>query len=75
MGTIIGISDIDPLRWPNSKWRSLQVEWDEPGCGDKQNRVSPWEIETPESLFIFPSLTANLKRPFHSAFIGRLCCH
>ncbi|KAG6408803.1 hypothetical protein SASPL_131826 [Salvia splendens] len=70
MGTIIGISDIDPLRWPNSKWRSLQVEWDEPGCGDKQNRVSPWEIETPESLFIFPSLTANLKRPFHSAFIG-----
>ncbi|XP_047975579.1 LOW QUALITY PROTEIN: auxin response factor 5-like [Salvia hispanica] len=70
MGTIIGISDIDPLRWPNSKWRSLQVEWDEPGCGDKQNRVSPWEVETPESLFIFPSLTANMKRPFHSAFIG-----
>ncbi|KAH6789220.1 Transcriptional factor B3 family protein / auxin-responsive factor AUX/IAA-like protein [Perilla frutescens var. frutescens] len=70
MGTIIGMSDVDPLRWPNSKWRSLQVEWDEPGCGDKQNRVSPWEIETPESLFIFPSLTANLKRPFHSAFIG-----
>ncbi|XP_042059164.1 auxin response factor 5-like [Salvia splendens] len=70
MGTIIGISDIDPLRWPASKWRSLQVEWDEPGCGDKQNRVSPWEIETPESLFIFPSLTANMKRPFHSAFIG-----
>ncbi|KAK6115761.1 hypothetical protein DH2020_008030 [Rehmannia glutinosa] len=70
MGTVIGISDVDPLRWPNSKWRSLQVEWDEPGCGDKQNRVSPWEIETPESLFIFPSLTATLKRPFHSAFLG-----
>ncbi|KAL3840240.1 hypothetical protein ACJIZ3_024831 [Penstemon smallii] len=69
MGTIIGTSDLDPLRWPNSKWRSLQVEWDEPGCGDKQNRVSPWEIETPESLFIFPSLTTNLKRPFHSAFL------
>ncbi|KAK6115246.1 hypothetical protein DH2020_007515 [Rehmannia glutinosa] len=71
MGTITGISDLDPLRWPNSKWRSLQVvEWDESGCGDKRNRVSPWEIETPESLFIFPSLTANLKRPFHSAFFG-----
>ncbi|CAA0818576.1 Auxin response factor 5 [Striga hermonthica] len=70
MGTITGISDLDPLRWPNSKWRSLQVEWDEPGCGDRRNRVSPWEIETPESIFIFPSLTANLKRPFHSAFIG-----
>ncbi|KAL0360574.1 UNVERIFIED_CONTAM: Auxin response factor 5 [Sesamum radiatum] len=51
-------------------WAQLPVEWDEPGCGDKRNRVSPWEIETPESLFIFPSLTANLKRPFHSAFIG-----
>ncbi|XP_022894441.1 auxin response factor 5-like isoform X1 [Olea europaea var. sylvestris] len=70
IGTVVGISDLDPLRWPNSKWRNLQVEWDEPGCGDKQNRVSPWEIETPESLFVFPSLTASFKRPFHSAFIG-----
>ncbi|XP_073275773.1 auxin response factor 5-like [Primulina huaijiensis] len=70
MGTITGISDLDPLRWQNSKWRSLQVEWDEPGCCDRQSRVSPWEIETPESLFIFPSLTGNLKRPFHSAFLG-----
>lgn len=25
MGTIVGISDLDPLRWPASKWRSLQV--------------------------------------------------
>ncbi|CAA0841189.1 Auxin response factor 5 [Striga hermonthica] len=70
MGTITGISDLDPLRWPNSKWRSLQVEWDEPGCGDRRNRVSPWEIETPESIFVFPSLSTNLKRSFHSAFTG-----
>ncbi|KAA8528725.1 hypothetical protein F0562_036080 [Nyssa sinensis] len=63
MGTIVGISDVDPLRWPGSKWRNLQVEWDETGGGEKQNRVSPWEIETPESLFIFPSLTSSLKRP------------
>lgn len=49
----------------------IQVEWDEPGCGDKQNRVNPWEIETPESLFIFPSLTAaGLKRPFHPTLFG-----
>ncbi|EYU38831.1 hypothetical protein MIMGU_mgv1a002956mg [Erythranthe guttata] len=73
MGTITGMSDLDPLRWPNSKWRSLQVEWDEPGCGDKRNRVSPWEIETPESLFVFPSLTGNnFKRPFNSAFLGNI---
>ncbi|KAI4366328.1 hypothetical protein MLD38_022215 [Melastoma candidum] len=71
MGTVIGISDLDPLRWPGSKWRNLQVvEWDEPGCGDKQNRVSPWEIETPESLLIFPSLTSGMKRPYHSGLIG-----
>ncbi|KAL2318838.1 hypothetical protein Fmac_032714 [Flemingia macrophylla] len=69
MGTIVGISDVDPLRWPGSKWRNIQVEWDEPGCGDKQNRVSIWEIETPESLFIFPSLTSSLKRPLQSGFV------
>ncbi|KAI7725193.1 hypothetical protein M8C21_025418 [Ambrosia artemisiifolia] len=70
MGTIINISDVDPLRWPGSKWHNLQVEWDEPGCGDKQSRVSPWDIEAPESLFIFPSITSSLKRPFNSAFLG-----
>ncbi|EEF52695.1 auxin response factor 5 [Ricinus communis] len=70
MGTIVGISDLDPLRWPGSKWRNLQVEWDEPGCSDKQNRVSSWEIETPENLFIFPSLTSGLKRPLHSGYLG-----
>ncbi|XP_022772671.1 auxin response factor 5-like isoform X2 [Durio zibethinus] len=70
MGTIVGISDLDPLRWPGSKWRNLQVEWDEPGCNDKQNRVSAWEIETPESLFIFPSLTSGLKRPLYPGILG-----
>lgn len=40
-------------------------------AGDKQNRVSLWEIETPESLFIFPSLTSTLKRPFHSGLLGK----
>ncbi|KAJ0789131.1 putative transcription factor ARF family [Helianthus annuus] len=70
MGTITGISDVDPLRWPSSKWNTLQVEWDEPGCGDKRNRVSPWDIETPESLYIFPQLASTLKRPFNSSFIG-----
>ncbi|KAI4374936.1 hypothetical protein MLD38_012871 [Melastoma candidum] len=70
MGTVIGISDLDTLRWPGSKWRNLQVEWDEPGCGDKQKRVSPWEIETPESLSIFPSLTSGMKWPYHSGLIG-----
>ncbi|KAF2314775.1 hypothetical protein GH714_033520 [Hevea brasiliensis] len=29
MGTITGISDLDPVRWPNSHWRSVKVGWDE----------------------------------------------
>ncbi|XP_013586461.1 PREDICTED: auxin response factor 5-like [Brassica oleracea var. oleracea] len=70
MGTIVGISDMDPLRWSGSKWRNLQVEWDEPGCNDKPNRVSPWDIETPESLFIFPSLTSGLKRQLHPSYFA-----
>ncbi|KAL0697957.1 hypothetical protein Bca4012_054079 [Brassica carinata] len=70
MGTIVGISDLDPLRWSGSKWRNLQVEWDEPGCNDKPTRVSPWDIETPESLFIFPSLTSGLKRQLHPSYFA-----
>ncbi|KAF8053095.1 hypothetical protein N665_1463s0001 [Sinapis alba] len=70
MGTIVGISDLDPLRWSSSKWRNLQVEWDEPGCNDKPTRVSPWDIETPESLFIFPSLTSGLKRQLHPSYFA-----
>ncbi|XP_043714107.1 auxin response factor 5-like isoform X2 [Telopea speciosissima] len=70
MGTVVGISVLDPLGWPGSKWRNLQVEWDETGCGEMQNRVSLWEIETPESLFIFPSLTSGLKRPLHPGYVG-----
>ncbi|XP_020579313.1 auxin response factor 5-like [Phalaenopsis equestris] len=59
VGTLVGISDFDPLRWPNSKWRNLQVEWDELGYDERPARVSIWEIETTESLFVFPP---SLKR-------------
>ncbi|XP_019438055.1 PREDICTED: auxin response factor 5-like isoform X4 [Lupinus angustifolius] len=70
MGTIVGICDLDPLRWPSSKWRNIQVEWDEPGCSEKQKRVSSWDIETPENFFMFPSLTSTLKRPLQSGLLG-----
>ncbi|XP_017231661.1 auxin response factor 3 isoform X2 [Daucus carota subsp. sativus] len=43
-GLIIGISDVDPLRWPGSKWRCLMVRWDDMEV-TQHNRVSPWEIE------------------------------
>ncbi|GJM95150.1 hypothetical protein PR202_ga11857 [Eleusine coracana subsp. coracana] len=45
MGTITGISDLDSERWPNSHWRSVKVGWDESTAGEKQPRVSLWEIE------------------------------
>ncbi|CAL9175464.1 unnamed protein product [Musa hybrid cultivar] len=45
MGTITGISDLDPVRWKNSQWHNLQVGWDESAAGERHNRVSIWEIE------------------------------
>ncbi|KAF8401124.1 hypothetical protein HHK36_014428 [Tetracentron sinense] len=45
MGTITGISDLDPVRWKNSEWRNLQVGWDESTAGERPNRVSIWEME------------------------------
>ncbi|KAL1207822.1 Auxin response factor 19 [Cardamine amara subsp. amara] len=45
MGTVTGISDLDPVRWKCSQWRNLQVGWDESTAGDRPSRVSIWEIE------------------------------
>ncbi|KAL6974638.1 hypothetical protein U1Q18_028821 [Sarracenia purpurea var. burkii] len=45
MGTVTGISDLDPLRWKNSQWRNLQVGWDESTAGERPSRVSVWDIE------------------------------
>ncbi|KAF5726102.1 auxin response factor 19-like isoform X3 [Tripterygium wilfordii] len=45
MGTITGISDLDPVKWKNSQWRNLQVGWDESTAGDRPSRVSIWAIE------------------------------
>ncbi|SPT20263.1 unnamed protein product [Triticum aestivum] len=61
-GTIVGVSDSDPMRWPNSKWHNLQIEWDEHGYGERPERVSIWDIETPENTIVFPSASLNSKR-------------
>ncbi|XP_031500791.1 auxin response factor 3 isoform X2 [Nymphaea colorata] len=63
-GQISGIGDVDPIRWPGSKWRCLVVRWDDDSGTGLHDRVSPWEIE-PSSLvpgFSLP-LTAASKRP------------
>ncbi|KAF5199558.1 Auxin response factor [Thalictrum thalictroides] len=64
MGTITGISDLDPLRWKNSQWRNLQVGWDESTAGERRNRVSIWEIEPVAApFFICPPPFFRSKRP------------
>ncbi|XP_050211238.1 auxin response factor 18-like [Mercurialis annua] len=45
MGTISSVQVADPIRWPNSPWRLLQVAWDEPDLLQNVKRVSPWLVE------------------------------
>ncbi|KAL7211744.1 hypothetical protein ACSBR2_014581 [Camellia fascicularis] len=61
-GLITGISDVDPVRWPGSKWRCLLVRWDDLE-NIRHNRVSPWEIEPTGSVSASSSLVApGMKR-------------
>lgn len=65
MGTITGISDLDQPRWPHSHWRSVKVGWDESTAGERQPRVSLWEIEPLTTFPMYPSqFPLRLKRPW-----------
>lgn len=65
MGTITGIGDLDPVRWPNSHWQSVKVGWDESTAGERQPRVSLWEIEPLTTFPMYPSpFSLRLKRPW-----------
>ncbi|KAM3382905.1 auxin response factor 6 [Capsicum galapagoense] len=67
MGTITGINDLDPVRWPNSHWQSVKVGWDESTAGERQPRVSLWEIEPLTTFPMYPSpFSLRLKRPWPS---------
>ncbi|XP_057785382.1 auxin response factor 1 [Salvia miltiorrhiza] len=45
-GTIVGVGNNNASsRWPDSEWRSLKVQWDEPSAIVRPERVSAWEIE------------------------------
>ncbi|EFJ38760.1 hypothetical protein SELMODRAFT_437622 [Selaginella moellendorffii] len=50
MGTISAVQPADPIRWPSSPWRILQVSWDEPDLLQGVNRVSPWQVELVSTL-------------------------
>uniref|UniRef100_A0A7N0TUU5 Auxin response factor n=2 Tax=Kalanchoe fedtschenkoi TaxID=63787 RepID=A0A7N0TUU5_KALFE len=66
MGTITSINDIDPARWPNSHWRSVKVGWDESTAGERQPRVSLWDIEPLTTFPMYPSLFPfRMKRPWY----------
>lgn len=58
MGTISSIQLADPIRWPNSPWRLLQVAWDEPDLLQNVKHVSPWLVE----------LVSNMPVIHHSPF-------
>ncbi|KAL5716952.1 Auxin response factor 18 [Ranunculus cassubicifolius] len=45
MGTVSSVQVADPIRWPGSPWRLLQVTWDEPDLLQNVKRVSPWLVE------------------------------
>ncbi|XP_022142187.1 auxin response factor 3 isoform X2 [Momordica charantia] len=57
-GLISGVGDVDPIRWPGSRWRSLVVRWDDVES-NRHGRVSPWEIEPSGSA----STPSNLVPP------------
>ncbi|XVE51402.1 hypothetical protein DITRI_Ditri02bG0037500 [Diplodiscus trichospermus] len=57
-GLVTGIGDMDPVRWPGSKWRCLLVRWDDIDT-NRHSRVSPWEIEPSSSI----SSSNNLLTP------------
>ncbi|XP_035548859.1 auxin response factor 4-like isoform X2 [Juglans regia] len=62
-GTVVGVEDIDCIRWPGSEWRCLKVKWDT--TSDKflcPERVSPWNIELIESNNKNPSMIFERKR-------------
>lgn len=49
-GTIIDIEDKDCIRWPNSEWRCLKVQWDiTSDTVLHSERLSPWNIKPAES--------------------------
>ncbi|XP_062222704.1 auxin response factor 8-like [Phragmites australis] len=50
MGTVAGVQIADPISWPQSPWRLLQVTWDEPDLLQNVKRVNPWLVELVSSM-------------------------
>uniref|UniRef100_A0A0D9W780 Auxin response factor n=1 Tax=Leersia perrieri TaxID=77586 RepID=A0A0D9W780_9ORYZ len=65
MGTVAGVHPADPIRWPQSPWRLLQVTWDEPELLQNVKRVCPWLVELVSSMpnLHLPSFSPPRKKP------------
>ncbi|ERN08367.1 hypothetical protein AMTRI_Chr07g74770 [Amborella trichopoda] len=50
MGTISIVQVADPVHWPNSPWRLLQVTWDEQDLLQNVKRVNPWLVEVVSTI-------------------------
>ncbi|KAF3775301.1 Auxin response factor 16 [Nymphaea thermarum] len=63
-GTIAAVSVADPVTWPNSPWKILQVTWDEPESLPNVKRVSPWEVEMVSTMpqIALPQLSFQKKK-------------
>lgn len=72
VGTVASVQVADPITWPNSTWRLLQVTWDEPDLLQNVKCVSPWLVEIVTNmpvLHISPfSPRKKLRLPHHPDF-------
>ncbi|QCE07940.1 auxin response factor 18-like [Vigna unguiculata] len=60
MGTISSVQVADPIRWPDSPWRLLQVVWDEPDLLQNVKCVNPWLVELVSNM---PSFNLSAYSP------------
>eukprot|EP00258_Populus_trichocarpa_P037953 XP_024453972.1 auxin response factor 2 isoform X1 [Populus trichocarpa] len=61
-GTVIGVEEADPKKWPRSNWRCLKVHWDETSPVHRPDRVSPWKVEPALAPSMDPVSGCRLKR-------------
>lgn len=79
MGTISSVHVDDPIRWPNSPWRLLQVAWDEPDLLQNVKRVNPWLVELVSNMpaihqspFSPPRKKLRVPQPPDCSLMGQL---
>ncbi|KAF5959542.1 hypothetical protein HYC85_000751 [Camellia sinensis] len=78
MGTISSVQVDDPIRWPNSPWRLLQVSWDEPELLQNVKQVNPWLVELVSNMpaihfspFSPPRKKLRVPHPSDFPYIGQ----